>query len=106
MALVMEFCPGGCLEDHLRKHHDLGTMEALLYCFEIARGMRYLHYYACTHRDLATRNVLIAGRLDVARQYIRVCCLENGSLKIADFGLSEFANETSCLKSPNRLPIR
>ncbi|KAH7729069.1 TK/FER protein kinase [Aphelenchoides avenae] len=74
ILLVMEFCPGGSLEDHLRRITEIGTMERLLYCLEAARGMRYLHHNRCIHKDLATRNCLLN---------------ERGVIKIADFGMSE-----------------
>jgi len=80
VLLVMEFCPGGSLEDHLKKFADISTIELILYCFEVARGMRYLHThrYKCIHRDLASRNCLISAA---------------GFVKIADFGLSTTAHE-------------
>jgi len=75
VLLVMEYCPGGSLEDHLKNFSDISTMELVLYCFEVARGMRYLHTHRhrCIHRDLASRNCLISSE---------------GTIKIADFGLS------------------
>jgi len=75
VLLVMEFCPGGSLEDHLKNFSDISRMELTLYCFDVMRGMRYLHShrYKCVHRDLASRNCLISSQ---------------GTIKIADFGLS------------------
>jgi len=80
VLLVMEYCPGGSLEDHLKKFADISTIELTLYCFEVARGMRYLHThrYKCIHRDVASRNCLISSQ---------------GTIKIADFGLSTTIDE-------------
>ena len=75
----MEYCAGGNLEQHLRKQGPKITpAERLLYCFEAACGMRYLHSKNCIHRDLAARNCLISN---------------NGLIKITDFGLSQMMPE-------------
>uniref|UniRef100_A0AC35UEK7 Tyrosine-protein kinase n=1 Tax=Rhabditophanes sp. KR3021 TaxID=114890 RepID=A0AC35UEK7_9BILA len=84
VMLVMEFCGGGALDSHLTKAGDtILPAERILYAYEIARGMKYLHYKKSIHRDLATRNVLISS---------------SGVLKVADFGLSRMAEE---LKNEN-----
>ena len=75
----MEYCAGGNLENHLRKQGPkISTAERLLYCFEAATGMRYLHSKNCIHRDLAARNCLISNA---------------GFIKITDFGLSQMMPE-------------
>ncbi|XGW22637.1 hypothetical protein V3C99_005113 [Haemonchus contortus] len=79
ILIVMEYCPGGDLQTHLRKQKlaiDVG--ERIVYTIEAARGMRYLHRKNCIHRDLAARNCLISAK---------------GSMKIADFGLSKLVND-------------
>ncbi|KAH7726797.1 TK/FER protein kinase [Aphelenchoides avenae] len=92
ILLVMEFCPGGSLEDHLRRTTEIGTMERLLYCLEAAHGVRYLHHVDCIHKDLATRNCLLN---------------EKGLIKIADFGLSEIVYTIrQGDMGTSRLPIR
>ncbi|KAI6242178.1 SH2 motif and Tyrosine protein kinase domain containing protein [Aphelenchoides fujianensis] len=72
VIIVLELCPGGALLAHLqRERAAIGRGERLLYAFEAAKGMNYLHRHHCVHRDLAARNVLIGA---------------DGRLKIADFG--------------------
>ncbi|RCN52819.1 protein tyrosine kinase [Ancylostoma caninum] len=85
VMIVMEFCPGGNLQDHLKKHKGkISINELICYASEeklalqAARGMRYLHSKSCVHRDLAARNCLIS---------------EDGVIKISDFGLSKIAEE-------------
>ncbi|CAD5210506.1 unnamed protein product [Bursaphelenchus okinawaensis] len=73
--VILEFCPGGALLDHLTKQEDKITVgERILYLYEAAKGMNYLHRHQYTHRDLAARNCLIS---------------RDGTIKIADFGLSQ-----------------
>ncbi|KAI6192924.1 SH2 motif and Tyrosine protein kinase domain containing protein [Aphelenchoides fujianensis] len=75
VVIVLELCPGGALLAHLqRERAAIGRGERVLYAFEAAKGMNYLHRHHCVHRDLAARNVLIGA---------------DGRLKIADFGLSQ-----------------
>uniref|UniRef100_A0AC35FT47 Non-specific protein-tyrosine kinase n=1 Tax=Panagrolaimus sp. PS1159 TaxID=55785 RepID=A0AC35FT47_9BILA len=75
ISLVLEFCPGGSLEGHLKKLGDkIPASELVQYVLESARGLRYLHHHNCIHRDLAARNCLISA---------------DGFVKIADFGLSK-----------------
>lgn len=75
IAVVMEYCPGGSLESHLKKEKEnIVIGERIEYCLEAALGMRYLHIQGCLHRDLAARNCLISME---------------GIVKISDFGLSK-----------------
>ncbi|EPB79318.1 protein tyrosine kinase [Ancylostoma ceylanicum] len=79
ILIVMEYCPGGDLQSHLKRMKEaIEAGERLIYSLEAARGMRYLHKKNCIHRDLAARNCLISAR---------------GQMKIADFGLSKLVND-------------
>ncbi|PIO57635.1 hypothetical protein TELCIR_20946, partial [Teladorsagia circumcincta] len=79
VMIVMEFCPGGNLQDHLQKYNSqIEVGELICYASETSRGMRYLHSKSCVHRDLAARNCLIS---------------EAGQIKISDFGLSKIAED-------------
>ena len=64
----------------MRKLHEENDSEKLLtvdkqvlYSYQIALGMKYLHSKKVLHRDLAARNILVD---------------ENDLIKIADFGLA------------------
>ncbi|KAI6196407.1 hypothetical protein M3Y94_01105500 [Aphelenchoides besseyi] len=93
IKIVMEFCPGGNLINHLQKHTvKISVGERLLYLFEVARGMHYLEQKEVIHRDLAARNCLISI---------------DSTIRIADFGLSitkKAAEHERCQKL--RVPIR
>jgi serine/threonine protein kinase len=76
--MVLEYLPGGSLDDWLAKHHaevQLPHRAAILY--QIAVGMSELGALGIIHRDLAARNVLIGERLQT---------------KICDLGLSRDGN--------------
>uniref|UniRef100_A0A0N4ZZ71 Tyrosine-protein kinase n=1 Tax=Parastrongyloides trichosuri TaxID=131310 RepID=A0A0N4ZZ71_PARTI len=73
VSIVMEYCKHGSLDKHLEKYGKIITNgERLLYIYEVALGMKYLHDQDYLHRDLAARNCLISNE---------------GIIKIADFGL-------------------
>uniref|UniRef100_A0A0N4ZFX9 Tyrosine-protein kinase n=1 Tax=Parastrongyloides trichosuri TaxID=131310 RepID=A0A0N4ZFX9_PARTI len=79
VILVMELCPGGALNSHLKKEEkNISEVERILYGYEICKGCAFLHSKDIIHRDLAARNCLIS---------------QEGIIKISDFGLSRMTAE-------------
>uniref|UniRef100_A0A8R1HMX0 Tyrosine-protein kinase n=1 Tax=Caenorhabditis japonica TaxID=281687 RepID=A0A8R1HMX0_CAEJA len=73
VLIVMEFCQGGNMESHLvRFSKRISFSEKMLYIADATAGLSYIHSMAVTHRDLASRNLLISV---------------NGFVKLSDFGL-------------------
>uniref|UniRef100_A0A0N4ZXC1 Tyrosine-protein kinase n=1 Tax=Parastrongyloides trichosuri TaxID=131310 RepID=A0A0N4ZXC1_PARTI len=70
---ILEFCPGGSLSSHLKRDKEITMEELYLYCYEISRGMEYLHRKNCIHKNLQCKNVLVSTQ---------------GSLKIGDYEFS------------------
>ncbi|XP_057325159.1 serine-rich adhesin for platelets-like [Microplitis mediator] len=106
--LILEYVMYGKLLAYLRDHRTrqdfynfsedsaaLTSRDLTVFGYCVARGMEYLASKKIIHRDLAARNVLV--------DHNKLC-------KIADFGMSRFANEDGeCIETRhgrNALPIR
>ncbi len=82
MLMIMEFLPGGTLEEWIKFRHS-SSHEASLYSEEarrvmasLLRGLAYVHSRDYIHRDVKPENIMFAIPGDTA------------TLKIADFGMS------------------
>jgi serine/threonine protein kinase len=94
LMLILEFLPGGSLDNWLRTPHDASTEDLLYILYQVALGMSGLHALGVMHRDLAARNVLVGVDLNV---------------KVADYGLSREVTDTKeyyKLRSNRPLPLR
>uniref|UniRef100_A0A0K2VA38 Protein kinase domain-containing protein n=2 Tax=Lepeophtheirus salmonis TaxID=72036 RepID=A0A0K2VA38_LEPSM len=84
MVLVMEMANGGELYDFLSDKKCLAEHEARRIFRQIATAVFYCHKHKICHRDLKLENILLD---------------ENGSAKIADFGLSNVFGGESLLNT-------
>ena len=73
LYLIMEYCSGGELFQHIVKNRRLKEQEACKMYAQILSGIEYIHKSGICHRDLKPENLL----LDFDK-----------TLKIVDFGLS------------------
>eukprot|EP00053_Salpingoeca_punica_P015047 m.137631 g.137631 ORF g.137631 m.137631 type:complete len:658 (+) comp16606_c0_seq6:658-2631(+) len=80
LMIVQELVPLGSLQDYLenKKTVGLSTLNLVSFCHQIAIGMAFLESKKFVHRDLATRNVLVATPQIV---------------KISDFGFTRAVNK-------------
>ncbi|KAI1718087.1 protein tyrosine kinase domain-containing protein [Ditylenchus destructor] len=91
MALVIEYCAGGSLLEHLQNQGPtIVFREKMYYLKEISKAMEYIHAHGYLHLDLAARNCLIAT---------------NGRIKIGDFGLACSTKNVPNTMFPN-FPIK
>ncbi|CAH1405865.1 unnamed protein product [Nezara viridula] len=70
--IVMEYCSGGELFDHIVEKNKLSEFEARLFFRQILSAVAYLHNVGYVHRDLKPENILLDRDLN---------------LKLIDFGL-------------------
>eukprot|EP00727_Mastigamoeba_balamuthi_P005931 m51a1_g1958 putative serine threonine-protein kinase tousled-like 2-like (215) ;mRNA; r:1057416-1060596 len=77
---VLEYCPGGDLENYLKQHKTIPEKEARCIITQIVAGLSYLHNLKqpIIHYDLKPGNILFT---------------KSGDVKIADFGLSKIMEE-------------
>jgi hypothetical protein len=82
--LVMEYAPGGSLQDYLDFHGRPAWRDAARLGAEIAAGLAAAHERGLIHRDIKPSNILL--QTEWAPPGL-------GTAKIADFGLARVADE-------------
>lgn len=85
-AVLLEYVDGGSLRQRLGRR--LPRSEALRVLAAVARGLAEAHALGLVHRDLKPENVLLGG---------------DGSVKVADWGLSRPVDDTSGLTASGSL---
>src|SRR5438093_10109080 len=78
--LVLELLGGGSLRGLLDRGHRLSPSQSLLLGLQAARGLDYAHRRGLVHRDIKPANLLFD---------------EEGSVRIADFGVARALAEAS-----------
>ena len=76
--MVLEYVPGGTLEDRLGKGGPLPDAETRAIATDIASGLAHAHARGVVHRDLKPANILFD---------------EEGRAKLADFGIAVSAGD-------------
>ena len=90
LYLVTEFMQGGELFFHLKREKIFKESKVKAYVCEIVLAVEHLHKNKIIYRDLKPENIL----LDV-----------DGHIKLADFGLSKFFNNSKGNSSPSTSSI-
>ncbi|NNE73867.1 MAG: protein kinase [Acidimicrobiales bacterium] len=80
--LVMPYCPGGSLKDHIDDHGPLPITEALSHIQTIAGGVEEAHRRDVLHCDIKPSNILID---------------DGGQPRLADFGIAELVGQTTSI---------
>jgi len=88
LYIILELVEGGELFDRIVAHGQFDEMTTKFVFRQMAIGVKYLHERSITHRDLKPENILLTSP-DTNETLI----------KITDFGLSRFINETSLMKT-------
>lgn len=84
LYLIMEYCSGGELFQHIVKQRKLQEEEACKIFCQILSGVEYIHKLGVCHRDLKPENLLLD---------------HNNNIKLVDFGLSNLYKEGEQLKT-------
>ena len=79
--LVMEYIPGGSLQEQLDRGHSMSIEEVIRIGQEIALGLAAAHVHGLIHRDIKPANILLEER--------------TRRVKITDFGLARAADDSS-----------
>jgi serine/threonine-protein kinase Chk2 len=88
LYIILELVEGGELFDRIVAHGQFDEATTKFIFRQMSIGVKYLHDRSITHRDLKPENILLTSP-DTNETLI----------KITDFGLSRFINETSLMKT-------
>lgn len=84
LYLIMEYCPGGELFDHIVASGRVREREACRFFHQIMAGVEQIHRVNVVHRDLKPENLLLDDQKNI---------------KIVDFGLSNTYQDGQLLKT-------
>lgn len=77
--IVMEHVDGITLKEYIEQQKIVGWKEAVHFTLQILRALQHAHDNGIVHRDVKPQNVML---------------LQNGTIKVMDFGIARFARET------------
>lgn len=75
--IVMEYIEGITLKEYIDKKGGLDWREALFFAIQILKALQHAHDKGIVHRDVKPQNIML---------------LENGTIKVADFGIARFSH--------------
>ncbi|MGN1317028.1 MAG: Stk1 family PASTA domain-containing Ser/Thr kinase [Acutalibacteraceae bacterium] len=78
--IVMEYIEGIILKEYIEKRGVIDWNEALFFIIQILRALQHAHDKGVVHRDVKPQNIML---------------LENGTIKVADFGIARFSHSES-----------
>ncbi|KAI4717126.1 kinase-like protein [Aureobasidium sp. EXF-10727] len=83
--LVLEWCPGDELYNHLLEHGRMQENQVQKIFTQLVGAVSYVHSKSCVHRDLKLENILLD---------------KHGNVKLVDFGFTrEYQGSTSYLQT-------
>ncbi len=81
--IVMEYVEGITLKEYIEQQGIINQKEAVYFVMQILRALQHAHDKGVVHRDIKPQNIML---------------LENGMIKVTDFGIARFSrSETRTL---------
>ncbi|MCH5199787.1 MAG: Stk1 family PASTA domain-containing Ser/Thr kinase [Oscillospiraceae bacterium] len=77
--IVMEYIDGITLTEYIAKHGVLKWKDVVHFTMQILKALQHAHDRGIVHRDIKPQNVML---------------LEDGTIKVMDFGIARFNRET------------
>lgn len=74
--IVMEYIEGITLKEYIKQQKIVGWKEAVHFTTQILRALQHAHDKGIVHRDIKPQNIMV---------------LQNGNIKVADFGIARFS---------------
>ncbi len=74
--IVMEYIEGITLKEYIQQQGVIHPREAVLFVTQILRALQHAHDKGIVHRDVKPQNIML---------------LQNGSIKVTDFGIASFS---------------
>ncbi|MBQ3150727.1 MAG: Stk1 family PASTA domain-containing Ser/Thr kinase [Clostridia bacterium] len=75
--IVMEYVEGITLKEYISQQGSIGWKETLYFITQILRALQHAHDKGIVHRDIKPQNIML---------------LENGTIKVTDFGIARLSN--------------
>lgn len=84
--IVMEYVQGITLKEYIKKQGHLPAFEASHFLTQILSALQHAHDKGIVHRDVKPQNIML---------------LENGTIKVTDFGIARFSHSDTNTMSGN-----
>lgn len=84
--IVMEFIEGITLKEYIEQQKVIQPKEAVHFVTQILRALQHAHDKGIVHRDVKPQNIML---------------LQNGSIKVTDFGIASFSRSETATIAEN-----